>query len=97
MIIHQQYNLEDNIVSSAFPSIHYLLKLFVSVPMSEAVIERRFPKIKLTLTDTQTQLNNLDALMRMSFKNGTLVAEAVQQIIETQKRQHQRTILSEDI
>ena len=65
--------------------------------MSEAVIERRFPKIKLTLTDTQTQLNNLDALMRMSFKNGTLVAEAVQQIIETQKRQHQRTILFEDI
>ena len=65
--------------------------------MSEAVIERRFPKIKLTLTDTQTQLNNLDALMRMSFKNGTLVAEAVQQIIETQKRQHQRRILSEDI
>ena len=70
MIIHQQYNLEDNVVSSAFPSIHYLLKLFVSVPMSEAVIERGFSKIKLTLTDMQTQLNNksLDALMRMSFK-----------------------------
>ena len=35
--------LEDNIVSIlAFPSIHYLLKLFMLVPMSEAVIKRGF-------------------------------------------------------
>ena len=36
--------LEDNIVSSDFPSIRYLLKLFVLVPMSEAVVERGFSK-----------------------------------------------------
>ena len=50
--------LEDNVVSSAFPSIQYLLKLFVLVPMSEAVVERGFSKTKLTLTDKPTRLDN---------------------------------------
>ena len=91
--------LEDNVVSSAFPSIRYLLKLFVLVPMSEAVVEREFSKMKLTLTDKRTRLDNksLDALRRMSFDNVTLVPEAVQQIVETWKRQCQRRIFSEDI
>ena len=91
--------LEDNVVSSAFPSIRYLLKLFVLVPMSEAVVEREFSKMKLTLTDKRTRLDNknLDAQMRMSFNNVTLVPEAVQQIVETWKRQSQRRIFSEGI
>ena len=50
--------LEDNVVSSAVPSIRYLLKLFVLVPMSEAVVERGFSKMKLTLTDKPTRLDN---------------------------------------
>ena len=77
--------LEDNVVSSAFPNIRYLLKLFVLVPISEAVVEIGFSKMKLTLTNKRTQLDNksLDALMRMSFNNVTLVPEAVQQIAET--------------
>ena len=67
--------------------------------MSEAVVEREFSKMKLTLTDKRTRLDNknLDALMRMSFNNVTLVPEAVQQIVETWKRQSQRRIFSEDI
>ena len=58
--------LEDNTVSVAFPSIRYMLKLFVLVPMSEAVIERGFSKTKLTLTDKQSWLDikSLDTLMR---------------------------------
>ena len=57
--------------------------------MSEAVAERGFSKMKLTLTYKRTRLHNksLDALMRMSFNNVTLVPEAVQQILETWKRQ----------
>ena len=35
--------------------------------------------------------------MRMSFNNVTLAPEAVQQIVETWKRQHQRRIFSENI
>ena len=90
--------LEDNVVSSAFPSIRYLLKLFVLVPMSEAVVERGFSKMKLTLTEKRTRWNkSLDTLMRISFNNVTLVPEAVQQIVETWKRQHQRKIFFEDI
>ena len=77
--------LEDNLVSSAFPSIRYLLKLFVLVPMSEVVVERGFSNMKLTLTDKRTRLDNksLDALMRMSYNNVTLVPEAVQQMVKT--------------
>ena len=41
----------NNIVSSAFPSICYLLRLFVLVPMSETVVERGFSKMKSTLTE----------------------------------------------
>ena len=67
--------------------------------MSEAVVEREFSKMKLTLTDKRTRLDNknLDAQMRMSFNNVTLVPEAVQQIVETWKRQSQRRIFSEGI
>ena len=31
--------LNDFVVSSAFPTIRYLLKLFMLVPMSEAIVE----------------------------------------------------------
>ena len=91
--------LEDNVVSSAFPSIRYLLKLFVLVPMSEAVVKRGFSKMKLTLTDKRTRLDNksLDALMRMSSNNVTLVPAAMHQIVETWKKQRQRRTFSEDI
>ena len=57
-IIHQQYCRGQCHISSAFPSICYLLKLFVLVPMSEAVVERGFSKMKLTLTDKPTRLDN---------------------------------------
>ena len=50
--------LEDDVVSSAVPSIRYLLKLFALVPMSEAVVERGFSKMKLTLTDKPTRSDN---------------------------------------
>ena len=50
--------------------------------LSEAVVERGL--LKLTITNKQTQLDNtsVDALMRMSFNNVTLVPEAVQQIVD---------------
>ena len=59
------------------------------VPTSEAVVQREFSKMKLTLTDMRTWLDNksLGALIRMSYKNVTLVPETAQQIVETWKRQ----------
>ena len=69
------------------------------VPMSEAVIKRGFLKMKLALTNKQTLFDNknLDGLMRMPFNSITLAPKAVQQIVKTWKRQHQRRIFSEDI
>ena len=89
--------LEDNVVSSAFRNIHYLLKLFVLVPMSGAVVEREFSTMKLTLTDKRTRLGNksLDALVRMSFNSVTLVPEAVQQIVDMEETTPEN--ISEDI
>ena len=67
--------------------------------MSEAVVERGFLKMKLTLTDKRTRLDtkSSDTLIRISFNSTTLVPEAVQQIVETWKRQRQRRIFFEDI
>ena len=56
--------------------------LLLTMILSEAVVERGL--LKLTITNKQTQLDNtsVDALMRMSFNNVTLVPEAVQQIVD---------------
>ena len=34
--------LNDTVVSSSFPTFRYLLKLFILVPMSEAIVKRSF-------------------------------------------------------
>ena len=55
--------------------------------------------MKLAQTNKRTRLDNknLDGLMRMPFNRATLVPKAVQQIVKTWKRQHQRRTFSEDI
>ena len=55
--------------------------------------------MKLAQTNKRTRLDNknLDGLMRMPFNSVTLVPKAVQQIVKTWKRQHQRRTFSEDI
>ena len=57
------------------------------------------PSFPVFIKQKQTGLDNksIDNLMRMSLNNVTLVLEAVQQIVETWKRQCQRRTLSEDI
>ena len=91
--------LKDNVVSSAFPNIRQLLKFYILVPMSEAVVERGFSKMKLILTEKRTRLDNesLDALMRISFNNVALDQEAVQKIVTLWKRERPRRIFSDDI
>ena len=57
------------------------------------------PSFPVFIKQKQTGLDNksIDNLMRMSLNNVTSVLEAVQQIVETWKRQCQRRTLSEDI
>jgi len=91
--------LKDDVVTRAFPSIRYLLKLFVLVPMSEAVVERGFSRMKLILTDNRTRLDNksLDSLMRMSYNNTSLEPEEVKHVVRNWKRQRHRRIFSDAI
>ena len=43
-------NLLDTVLFAAFPTIQRLLKVYVIVPFSEAVVERGFSKMNLIMT-----------------------------------------------
>ena len=43
-------NLLDTVLSAAFPTIQRLLKVYVLVPFSEAVVERGFSKMNPIMT-----------------------------------------------
>ena len=43
-------NLLDTVLSAAFPTIQRLLKVYVIVPFSEAVVQRGFSKMNLIMT-----------------------------------------------
>ena len=60
--------LADSVLTSAFPNIYILLRLYVLVPQSEAVVERGFSRMKLTMNERRTNLDqkSLEALMRIS-------------------------------
>ena len=62
--------LKDKFISEALPTIRRLLKIYLLLPQSEAVVERGFSKMKLIMTKRRTALDslNLDALMRLSYQ-----------------------------
>ena len=66
--------LDDSVVESAFPNIRKLLRLYVLLPQSEAVVERGFSKMKLIMTDKRSRLEpeSLDSLMRISYNSEPL-------------------------
>ena len=89
--------LNDTVVSSAFPTIRYLLKLFILVPMSEAIVEQGFSKMKLIMSDKRTRLDDksLDALMRISFQSEPLTEHQIKVIISEWKNHRVRRIFAE--
>ena len=66
--------LDDNVVESVFLNIQKLLRLYVLIPQSEAVVERGFSKMKLIMTDKPIRLEpeSLDSLMRISYNREPL-------------------------
>ena len=66
--------LDDSVVESAFPNIRKLLRLYVLLPQSEAVVERGFSKMKLIMTDKRSRLEpeSLDSFMRISYNSEPL-------------------------
>ena len=61
--------LQDSVIETAFPSIRRLLKIYVLIPMSEAIVERGFSKMGQIVTKKRTTLddNSLEVLMRISY------------------------------
>ena len=61
--------LDDAVLSTTFPTIWRLLKVYVIIPFSEAIVERGFSKMNLIMTQKRCSLDsiNLDALMQISF------------------------------
>ena len=88
--------LKDEVIETAFPIIQRLLKIYICIPQSEAVVEREFPKMNLILTKKLTAPNNdtLDALMRISYWKTKLNAYKTKEIIDTWKHKKDRRILS---
>ena len=61
--------LKDKVIETTFPNIQRLLKIYICIPQSEAVVEHEFLKMNLILTKKQSVLDNgsLDALMRLCY------------------------------
>ena len=57
--------LDDTVLSTAFPTIWRLLKVYVIIPFSEVVVERGFSKMNLIMTKKRCPLDsiNLETLM----------------------------------
>ena len=89
--------LNDTVVSSAFPTIRYLLKVFILLPMSEVIVEQGFSKMKLIMSDKRTRLDDKssDALMRICFQSEPLTEHQIKVIISEWKNQRVRRIFAE--
>ena len=89
--------LDNSVLESVFPNVRKLLRLYVLIPQSEAVVERGFSKMKLIMTDKRTRLEpeSLDSLMRISYNSKPLSTEEVNIVIDVWKTSRSRRIFSE--
>ena len=70
--------LQDSVIETAFPSIRRLLKIYVLVPMSEAIVETGFS----ALDD-----NRLEMLMRISYNKTPLNTNDVEGVLDKWKKE----------
>ena len=92
-------NLYDTVLSTAFPTIRRLLKVYVIIPFSEAVVERGLSKINFIMTKKSCSLDsiNLDTLKRISFWKKKLEIQEIEEVIDTWKNTKNRVIFSLDL
>ena len=76
--------LKDTVVKTAFPNIRRLLKSYVLIPSSEAVVERGFSKLGQIITKKRTSLedNSLEISMRISHHKDPLSMNDVKRVLE---------------
>ena len=82
--------LDDTVLSTAFPTIRRLLRVYVIIPFSEAVVERGFSKwMNLIVTEKRFSLDSidLDALMQTSFRKKKLENHEIDEVIDIWKIQ----------
>ena len=88
--------LDATVLSAAFPTIRRLLKVYVIIPYSEAVVERGFSKVNLIMTKKKCSLDsiNLDAFMPILFGKKKLESHEIEEVIVSGKIQKNRVIFS---
>ena len=91
--------LDDTVLSAAFPTIQRLLKVYVIMPFSEAVVEKVFSKMNLIMTKRRHSLDsiNLDALLQISFWKKKLESHEIEEVIDIWKNTKNRVIFTIDL
>ena len=91
--------LDDTVLSAAFPTIQRLLKVYVIIPFSEAVVEKVFSKMNLIMTKRRHSLDSikLDALLQISFWKKKLESHEIEEVIDIWKNTKNRVIFTIDL
>ena len=61
--------LDDTVLSAAFPTIRRLIKVYVILPYSEAVVERGFSKVNLIMTKKKCSLDSINQPILLGKKS----------------------------
>ena len=90
--------LQDSVIETAFPSIRRLLKIYVLIPMSEAIVERGFSKMGQIVTKKCTALddNSLEMLMRISYNKTPLNTNDGKGVLDKWKKEKDRRIFANE-
>ena len=99
--VHNLLSVEDlqhSVIETTFPNVRRLLKIYVLIPMSEAIVERGFSKMGQIVTKKRTALddNSLEMLMRISYNKTSLNTNDVRGILDKWKKEKDRRIFAND-
>ena len=90
--------LQDSVIETAFSSIPRLLKIYVLIPMSEAIVERGVSKMGQIVAKKRTALddNSLEMLMRISYNKTPLNTNDVKGILDKWKKEKYHRIFANE-
>ena len=91
--------LKEGVVEAASLNIRRLLKLYIIIPHSEAVVGRTFSRMGSIMTTKRYSLEDqsLDMLMRVSFFKDPLNIEEVKAIMHNWTQLKDRRIFNDDL
>ena len=90
--------LKEGVVEAASLNIRRLLKLYIIIPHSEAVVGRTFSRMgSMTRKRCSLEDQSLDMLMRVSFFKDPLNIEEVKAIMHNWTQLKDRRIFNDDL